>query len=148
MSGLLVDDLRQEIANRQVIAIVGAGVSIGATNNNPVASWVGLLRSGVERCAAVVPNLDKGWANGLRSKIESTNVDDLLSAAEKIQKKLTSHGGEFSRWLKGDHRRPESRTPRCHYRIAGPGSPDCHDQLRFVDRGGDGPASGDVAPAK
>jgi hypothetical protein len=48
MLGSKVDDLRQEIADGQVIAIVGAGVSIGATNNNPVASWVGLLRHGVD----------------------------------------------------------------------------------------------------
>ena len=58
-----------------------AGVSIGATNNDPVASWVGLLRHGVDRCVQVVPNLDKQWAARVRSEIESSDVDDLLSAA-------------------------------------------------------------------
>jgi SIR2-like domain len=100
MSDSLVEDLRQEIANGQVIAVVGAGVSIGATHNNTVASWIGLLQHGVERCMVVVPNLGKGWADRVRSEIESGDIDDLLSAAEKIQTKLSSQGGEYSRWLR------------------------------------------------
>ena len=40
-------DLRQAIADGKVLAIVGAGVSIAATNNAPTASWVGLLKGGV-----------------------------------------------------------------------------------------------------
>ena len=100
MSNNLIEDLRQEIANGQVIAIVGAGVSIGATNNNAVASWIGLLRDGVERCLAVVPGLPSGWAERVRSEIESGDSDDLLSAAEKISSKLGSQGGEYGRWLR------------------------------------------------
>jgi hypothetical protein len=41
MSQMLVDDLREQIACGQAIAIVGAGVSIGATGNAPAASWSG-----------------------------------------------------------------------------------------------------------
>jgi hypothetical protein len=33
MSQVLIEDLRKQIAGGQAIAIVGAGVSIGATNN-------------------------------------------------------------------------------------------------------------------
>ncbi|MDR3632790.1 MAG: SIR2 family protein [Isosphaeraceae bacterium] len=100
MSSELVNDLRQQIANRQVVAIVGAGVSIGATNNDTVASWVGLLQDGVERCVQVVPTLDTKWPDRVRAEIDSTDVDDLLSAAEKIETKLRPQGGEFSRWLR------------------------------------------------
>ena len=100
MSNHLIEDLRQEIANGQVIAVVGAGVSIGATNNNAVASWIGLLRNGVERCAAMVPGLGTRWAERVRSEIESGDSDDLLSAAEKISSKLGSQGGEYGRWLR------------------------------------------------
>ena len=35
MSNHLIEDLRQEIANGQVIAIVGAGVSIGDDEQQP-----------------------------------------------------------------------------------------------------------------
>jgi hypothetical protein len=44
----LRDDLQQQIEAGQVVAIVGAGVSVGATNNHAVASWQGLLHHGVE----------------------------------------------------------------------------------------------------
>jgi|GEM_PF-4128654 len=100
MPDLLFDDLRQQIANGQVLAVIGAGVSIGTTNNNAVASWIGLLRNGVERCLAVVPGLPSGWAERVRSEIESGDSDDLLSAAEKISSKLGSQGGEYGRWLR------------------------------------------------
>ena len=100
MSNILFNDLRRQIADRQVLAVVGAGVSILATNNNAVASWIGLLRNGVEQCVAVVPGLPTGWAERVRSEIESGDIDDLLSAAEKINSKLGSQGGEYGRWLR------------------------------------------------
>jgi len=40
---LLIKDLRAKTERGQVIAIVGAGVSTGATDGNPLASWTGLL---------------------------------------------------------------------------------------------------------
>ena len=52
MSHDLIDDLRAEIAKGHVLVVVGAGVSIGATRGNPLASWQGLLENGVERCVA------------------------------------------------------------------------------------------------
>jgi hypothetical protein len=39
MSRELIDDLQAEIAKGRVIAIVGAGVSIGASQDAPAASW-------------------------------------------------------------------------------------------------------------
>ena len=42
---LLIKDLRAQIERGQVIAIVGAGVSIGATNGNQLASWTDFLLS-------------------------------------------------------------------------------------------------------
>jgi hypothetical protein len=44
---LLIKDLRAQVELGEVIAIVGAGVSMGATNRNPLASWTGLLEDGV-----------------------------------------------------------------------------------------------------
>ena len=39
---LLLDDLRRELARGRVIILVGAGVSVGATEGVPVASWQGV----------------------------------------------------------------------------------------------------------
>ena len=54
MSQVLIDDLKQQIAGGQAIAIVGAGVSMGATGNAPAASWSGLLKLGIERCVGTL----------------------------------------------------------------------------------------------
>ena len=47
MSQVLIDDLREQIARKQAIAIVGAGVSIGATGRAEAASWSGLPKLGI-----------------------------------------------------------------------------------------------------
>jgi tetratricopeptide (TPR) repeat protein len=100
MSNDLVEDLRQEIAKGHVLVVVGSGVSMGATHGNPLASWTGLLEDGVERCVKV-RGLDSKWADRVREEIRSGDMDDLLSAAEKISSKLGfPDGGEYRRWLR------------------------------------------------
>jgi tetratricopeptide (TPR) repeat protein len=97
----LLDDLRDEIARAQVLAIVGAGVSTGAAGGDPAASWTGLLKNGVERCVEVAQPLPARWAERVREEIESGDLDDLLSAAEKVSAKLGApKGGEYRRWLR------------------------------------------------
>jgi SIR2-like domain len=96
---LLIKDLQAQIERDQVMAIVGAGVAIGATNNQ-LASWTGLLEDGVDRCCAVVKPLPVGWRERVLSEIRSGDLDDLLSAAEKVSRKLDApSGGEYRRWL-------------------------------------------------
>jgi hypothetical protein len=51
MSGTPRDDLGEAIAKRQVLVVVGAGVAVAAAGREqPAASWIGLLESGVRRC--------------------------------------------------------------------------------------------------
>jgi tetratricopeptide (TPR) repeat protein len=101
MSNSLIEDLKGEIAARRCIAIVGAGVSISSTDNAPCASWTGLLHHGVQRCVDVVPNLPEGWAARSGADIDSGDIDDLLSGAEKVSRKLGAPlSGEYSRWLR------------------------------------------------
>lgn len=95
---LLITDLRQQFAQRRAVVFVGAGVSMSACKGNPLASWKGLLRDGVGRCQSVVPGLPTGWAARVLEEIASDDMDDVLSAAEKIARKLD--GGEFRRWLR------------------------------------------------
>lgn len=97
----LIADLQEEIAKGRVLAIVGAGVSVGATDRHPHASWIGLLESGVDRCLSVAQPLPAGWEDRVRGDIHSGDMIDLLSAAEKISSKLGSpSGGEYRRWLR------------------------------------------------
>jgi len=98
MTDLLREDLKKEIAAKRVMVIVGAGVSMAATNNNAVASWKGLLRNGVERCRATRPHLTAAWADRVLAQIDGDMVD-LLCAAENISQRLGAPNGEYGRWL-------------------------------------------------
>jgi len=98
---MLVEDLRSQIARRRCVVIVGAGVSIYSTDNSPCASWTGLLHHGVQRCLGVAGGLPADWAVRARADIDSADLDDLLSGAEKVSSKLGApQSGEFSRWLR------------------------------------------------
>src|SRR5260370_14838698 len=97
----LVDELKKEIADGRAILIVGAGVSIAATDKHPCASWTGLLHDGAARCADLQPALRDKWLTRVNEEIDADDLDDMLSAAEKISSKLGAPGGgEFSRWLR------------------------------------------------
>jgi hypothetical protein len=97
----LLGDLKAHVGRGDVLVIVGAGISIGATNRDPVASWTGLLESGVDRCLVVVQGLPTDWAVRVRGEIRSGDLDDMLSAAEKISRRLGApRGGEYGRWLR------------------------------------------------
>jgi tetratricopeptide (TPR) repeat protein len=101
VSGLLVEDLRGELARGQVIVLVGAGVSAGATGGAPVASWTGLLENGVARCEALGLPLPTGWGDRTRAQIASGDVEELLLAAEAVTYRLGGRDhGEYRRWLK------------------------------------------------
>jgi hypothetical protein len=103
MGNVLLEDLQREIEAGNVIAIIGAGVSIGATYNQPVASWQGLLHHGVDRCLGLtqLTHANADWAKRVHAEIDSGDLDDMLSAAEKIYRKLGApRGGEYSRWLR------------------------------------------------
>jgi hypothetical protein len=80
--------LQAQIERGQLIAIVGAGVSIGATDRNQLASWTGLLEDGVNRCCEVAKLLPAGWRERVFAEIRSGDPDDLLSGAEKVSRKL------------------------------------------------------------
>jgi len=101
MAQTLPNDLRSCIASKEALVVVGAGVSIASAGETDVASWTGLLRNGVARCAEVCGDLPAGWSERVLAEIESGDMDDLLSAAEKVSRKLGApDSGEYSRWLR------------------------------------------------
>src|SRR5688500_3197514 len=98
----LRDDLQRQIDGGRVVAVVGAGVSVGATNRQPVASWQGLLHHGVNRCRELpTAGLTDAGAKLLHDQIDSGDLDMMLAAAEVISRKLGAPGGgEWRRWLR------------------------------------------------
>jgi len=96
----LHDDVRSHIATGDVLVVVGAGESMGATRGNPIASWTGLLKNGAERCREVC-SLSDDWLKKKQADLASGDMDDLLAVAEIVASKLGSPaGGEYRRWLR------------------------------------------------
>jgi tetratricopeptide (TPR) repeat protein len=94
------DELRSLIEREQVLAIVGAGVSIGATGGEPVASWIGLLEHGVDYCRQWA-HKDEDWGEIVRRELARKDGESLLSAATKIETTLEAPGGGlFRKWLR------------------------------------------------
>src|ERR1051325_11104130 len=102
MQNVLIDDLKKQLAGGKTVAVIGAGISIGATDGNQLASWTGLLKDGVERCVELAVS-DKDWAQRILDDVESpkSKIDDMLAAAERISGRLEApRGGEYRRWLR------------------------------------------------
>ncbi|MEZ4302754.1 MAG: SIR2 family protein [Polyangiaceae bacterium] len=101
----LADDLRADIARGQAVFICGIGVSASATRDparspDPI-TWQGLLRLGVSECRKLVPDLDEAWERRREEAIASLDLDEMLSAAELVSRKLDApRGGDFRRWLR------------------------------------------------
>ena len=89
----LLEDLKSEIARPRAILVIGAGVSIQATGNQPCASWKGLLHDGARQCAELDASLRGTWLERVNGEIDSGDLDDMLSAAEKITSKLGGRAG-------------------------------------------------------
>ena len=98
----LLEDLQKQITQRQLLVVVGTGVSIGATNNAPTASWLGLLRDGIARCEEVgIPRPKPGWGDRQRAALAAPEMHELLAIASQIEALLGApDGGEYARWLR------------------------------------------------
>jgi hypothetical protein len=101
MSRYLRDELVKAFSADKVLLILGAGVTISATAGDRVASWVGLIESGVERVEDLRSDLPEGWGNDVRQSLEAAHAEDLIIAADKVTSELKSiPGGHFGKWLK------------------------------------------------
>lgn len=97
----LLEDLKTQIAQRKVVVIVGAGVSIAATRGSEAASWTELLRSGVARVGSVGSALPSRWQERQVEALDGGDMDESLGVAEQIARKLGApRGGEYRRWLR------------------------------------------------
>lgn len=90
-------ELREMIARREVVVVVGSGVSIATTGAAP--SWEGLIESALKVCRT--NRAQESWCEAVRVQLSSGHPDMLLFAAEAVQQKLREHGeGEFAGWLR------------------------------------------------
>jgi hypothetical protein len=97
---MIISELRKLIRERKVIAVIGTGVSLGATGMDPRASWQGMVLDGVRRCEelGLVPT---EWSDRRRGDVASGDLDELLGAAELVARKLGApRGGDYTRFLR------------------------------------------------
>lgn len=96
-----VNELRASMEAKELVVITGTGVSRAlAGSAHDELSWRGLIRSGLNEA------LERGALDGIQlarwnSQLESSDIDELLSAAEFMGRKLGApHGATYQRWLK------------------------------------------------
>jgi hypothetical protein len=96
----LAGDLRRQIAAKQVVCFVGAGVSVASAGPGAGVLWTDLIESGARWVHNVHPVLPAGWLDDRLRALGSEDVDDLLAAASQVASKLGApDGGEYSDWL-------------------------------------------------
>jgi hypothetical protein len=94
-----VADLRRLIGKREVVAIIGTGVSLAVTRRAPTASWEGLLKNGIQHCQKYPPRMSQRWAQrqceALDDAIETGDLVEMLGVAEQVANRLDApDGGE------------------------------------------------------
>ncbi len=103
MRHLLLTELSSRVQARSVVTFVGAGVSIQATEGHDlarVASWRGLLESGIERCEQTARGLPVRWGDRQREALTSTDTNELIGVAEQVTQWLGGQQhGEYREWL-------------------------------------------------
>lgn len=102
MSQYVIEQLRSAISQRKAIIVVGAGVSLSASENYREASWQGLLESGLRRCVDVgFPPPGKGWMETMTRLLRIGDLQDWLLIAEQISTRLGAPSDKrFTNWIK------------------------------------------------
>lgn len=113
-----VRDLRALIEKRQVVVIVGSGVSLAATGGAKTAGWKGLLQAGVEHCK-VFARAEEKWCRRQLYLLDDGEVADWIHVAQQITSKLGGpKGGEFRGWLRASFETLKAQDTRLLQAIA------------------------------
>ena len=95
-----IRQLTDSVLKGELVAIIGSGVSMGLTNGTNLAlSWKGLVLDGFSygvKKGRITASQAKAW----QAQLDSTDLDDLLGAAEFVSRKLDAPKGDlYARWL-------------------------------------------------
>ena len=92
--------IKRSAASGKLIAVIGTGVSLALTNGkNRALSWKGLIENGFEYGAQKGMITETQMASW-RHQLDSSDIDDILGAAEFMSRKLDApKGGLYARWL-------------------------------------------------
>lgn len=92
--------LTESAQRGELVVVIGSGVSIALTNNNiPALSWQGLIADGLEE-GLQRGNIDPVQKERWTACSRSSDLDELLGAAEFMGRKLGAPMGDlYARWL-------------------------------------------------
>jgi SOS-response transcriptional repressor LexA len=103
MSSVELDRLLAAMAgDPRPTPFVGAGFSAAVTGGAECATWLGLLRSGIDRCLlAQVPDFSDESAKALKTLLNGSGIDNFLTVADDISRRLrAAQGGKaFRSWI-------------------------------------------------
>lgn len=92
--------IKESAHKNELVIVIGTGVSMALTDAKiPALSWKGLIANGFnygETKGLITSSQVESW----RAQLESSDLDDLLSAAEFVTRKLSGPNGDmYARWL-------------------------------------------------
>jgi hypothetical protein len=95
-----ISQIAASVRKGELVAIIGSGVSMGLTKGAyPALSWKGLVVDGF-RYAVTKGKITEAQAKAWQPQLDSTDLDDLLGAAEFVSRKLDAPNGDmYARWL-------------------------------------------------
>ncbi|WP_328502281.1 SIR2 family protein [Streptomyces sp. NBC_00457] len=100
MSTYFRTEIVEAIRQGNAAFVIGAGVSVSASEGNAVASWAGLMESGIDRCVDLDPTLPKKWSTTHRRAIKGNDASAMIRTAEEVQKELKNFPGQYyAKWL-------------------------------------------------
>ncbi len=83
-SKAVIKRLRNLVEKRQVVVVVGSGVSRAVCGQAPM--WRALIDSGIEACLSA--GVEDSWGKKMKALVEGDDLDLLLMAAEGVQSRL------------------------------------------------------------
>jgi SIR2-like protein/NACHT domain-containing protein len=95
-----IQRITESVHKNELVIVVGTGVSLALTDAKiPALSWKGLIGDGFsygKTKGLITPTQVSSW----RAQLESSDLDDLLGAAEFVSRKLSAPNGDlYARWL-------------------------------------------------
>lgn len=95
-----IESVKRSAEKGELVVVVGTGVSLALTGGKyPHLSWTGLIKNGFDY-ALNKGRMDEPQRQRFELQLESSDVDELLSAAEFMGKKIDSPSGDlYKRWM-------------------------------------------------
>lgn len=98
MTDPILEELQSAVREKQALIVCGSGISRATDPDAP--DWRGLIRSGIEECAARKFTSDD-WKNLWLQVLDGRDVDAWIAAADQFIEKMGGQdNGYFKTWLK------------------------------------------------